>query len=231
MIKEPIALDDVSIPDSIDWRDKGAVNPVKNQGDCGSCWAFSAVVSTEGAHQIKTGTLLSLSEQQVVDCVTASSGCNGGLQSDAFDHYADHPADLESDYPYVSGQTTKAGTCKEDQYDGKVTVSDYDMVMPDSAKDLKAAIAVCPTSVSIEADKAVFQHYKSGILDSPECGVKLDHGVAAVGYGSEDGTDYYIVRNSWGPDWGESGYIRIAAVEGGDGICGIQLYSLYPTTN
>ena len=211
---------------SKDWRTEGAVNAVKNQAQCGSCWAFSATCAAEGAHFIKTGELLSLSEQQLVSCSKIDLGCNGGLQSRAFFYLEHHLQELESDYPYTSG-TGQSGSCKYDKTKGKVGIKTYTNVPANSVEQLKAAIDKQPVAVTIEADKTVFQQYTSGILDSELCGTNLDHAVAAVGYGTENGQDYYIVRNSWGTSWGDQGYIKIAAVEG-KGICGIQMQSLYP---
>ena len=219
-------LDTSNTPSSIDWRDRGAVNAVKNQGQCGSCWAFSATAAIEGAHFMQTGQLLRLSEQQLVDCDRQSEGCNGGLQEYAMDYLESNQQELESDYPY----TAKDGQCQTSAAKGKVLVAQIHDVQPESVDQLKAAIAVGPTSVTVEADKLVFQMYMKGIFNSEKCGTELDHAITAVGFGTEDGQDYYIVRNSWGAQWGEEGYIRIAAVEG-KGICGIQQVSLFPTTN
>ena len=214
--------------DSVDWRTKGAVNPIKDQARCGSCWAFSATAAVEGAHFLKTGELLSLSEQQVVSCDHTSYGCNGGWQYSAFEYLEKTAQELEADYPYTSG-TGSTGTCKADAKKEKIFVSSYNNVKADSVAQLKAAIATAPTSVTIEADKLVFQMYTYGIMDSTSCGTNLDHAVAAVGYGTDEasGKEYYIVRNSWGTSWGDQGYIKIAAVDG-KGICGIQEQSLYP---
>ena len=211
---------------AVDWRTKGAVNPVRDQGGCGSCWAFGSTAAMEAEHFIVTKSLLQLSEQQLVDCDTKSSGCNGGLESYAFSYLSSHGQELRSAYPY----TGKTGTCKFAAASAKVTVKSQTAVAAKSVAQLKAAIAKQPTNVGVEADKSVFNAYKSGILNSSTCGTKLDHAVVAVGYGNASGQDYYIVRNSWGSSWGESGYIRIAAVDGA-GICGIQLDSRYPTTN
>ena len=134
--------------------------------------------------------------------------------------------ELESDYPY----TARQGTCKQASAKGRVDVSTYTNVQAKSIPQLKAAIAKQPVSVTIEADKTVFQMYKSGVLDDASCGTSLDHAVAAVGYGTESGKGYYLVRNSWGASWGDKGYIKIAE-ESGAGICGIQLESLYPSTD
>jgi C1A family cysteine protease len=221
----------VTLPEAndaeVDWRSKGAVNEVKDQQQCGSCWAFSAIAALEGSHAIKTGTLVSMSEQQVVSCDTTSFGCNGGWQYAAFEYLEDTADELEADYPYTSGRG-QSGTCSPVASKETYFVDDYSDVPAKSVSQLKAAIAQQPVSVTIEADTLPFQLYNSGILDSTACGTNLDHAVAAVGYGSESGQDYYIVRNSWGASWGEEGYVRIAAVDG-DGICGIQMESLWPT--
>ena len=217
-------LDTVGTPDSIDWRDRGAVNGVVNQGQCGSCWAFSATAALEGHSQIQGGYLFKLSEQQLVDCDKVSHGCNGGLQRLAFNYDESHTQTIIENYPY----TGKNGTCKDKSVTGGVKVKTYSTVTPQSIPQLKAAIAQGPTSVTIEADGSSFQGYRSGIFNDPECGTQLDHAVTAVGYGTENGQDYYIVRNSWGASWGDMGYIKVAAVPG-LGICGIQQVSLWPT--
>jgi hypothetical protein len=211
----------------VDWRSKGAVNPVKDQARCGSCWAFSAIAAFEGSHAINTGELVSMSEQQVVSCDTVSYGCNGGWQYAAFEYFEATADELEADYPYSSGSGV-TGTCSPDAAKETYFVDTYANVPKNSVDQLKAAIAQQPVSVTIEADTLPFQLYTSGILDSTACGTNLDHAVAAVGYGSESGQEYYIVRNSWGSSWGEEGYVRIAAVDGA-GICGIQMDSLWPT--
>ena len=142
------------------------------------------------------------------------------------DYLESNQQELETAYPY----TARDGKCQTSAAEGKVLVSQFHNVQAGSVAQLKAAIAQGPVSVTIEADKTVFQMYSGGIFDSASCGTNLDHAVAAVGYGSENGQDFYIVRNSWGASWGEKGYIRIAAVEG-KGICGIQQVSLWPSTN
>ena len=212
---------------SVDWRAKGAVNPVQDQGQCGSCWAFSSTAAMEGEHFIKTGELLKLSEQQFVDCVKTSAGCNGGLEAQAFTYAKRNPQELESDYGY----TARTGRCKADKAKEIVKATSYTSVPKRSDKQLKAAIDAQPTCVAVEADTD-FQYYKSGILNAKNCGTNLDHAVTAVGYGADSaGNEYYIVRNSWGPSWGEEGYIRIAAGQNGDGVCGILLDSTRPTTD
>jgi len=225
-------LDVESIPESIDWRTLGAVNEIQDQGRCGSCWAFSSCASLEGAHFIATGELLKFSEQSLVDCAKfkwGNLGCGGGLEQNSFTYWESNDAILEADYPY----TAKNGDCVYDSTPKtNIEVITYTDVPEQDASGIKAAIAQQPISVAIEADKLVFQLYTSGIFDSTSCGTSLDHAVALVGYGTENGQEYFILRNSWGTSWGESGYMKIAnAGDGNDGICGVALAATYPTSN
>ncbi|KAG0493379.1 hypothetical protein HPP92_004373 [Vanilla planifolia] len=221
-------LDGESLPESIDWREKGAVNAIKDQGSCGSCWAFSATAAIEGINQIVTGDLISLSEQELVDCDRSyNEGCNGGLMDYAFEFViANGGIDTEEDYPY----TGVDGICdKIRELAHVVTITDYEDVPGYSEKSLQKAVAHQPVSVSIEGSGRAFQFYSSGIFTG-SCGTDLDHGVVAVGYGSESGSDYWIVRNSWGTSWGEDGYIRLARNIGlSFGKCGIAMEASYPT--
>jgi len=208
---------------SLDWRQKGAVNPVKNQQSCGSCWAFSALGALEGADAIANGKLQSLSEQQLVDCSTryGNHGCNGGLMTQAFEYIIDNKGvTTGAAYPY----TARDGQCKTGQTSA-ATVRKYVDITANSESELMAAVNLGPVSVAIQASSQVFQFYKSGILDDSRCGQRLDHGVTLVGYGTEDGKDYYIVRNSWGAGWGEGGYIRMVR---GSNQCGIAKMATYP---
>ena len=233
--KTPKKYDTSMNASSVNWVEAGAVTPVKDQGQCGSCWAFSTTGSLEGAHFVATGELLSFSEQQLVDCAFLSYGnlaCNGGLQEYAYNYYEDdHKAELESVYPYFSGTTRSKGDC---QYDASsttaVTVSNYDAVTPDSVSDMKAALNEQPLAVSIEADALCFQFYTSGVMDNTNCGTNLDHAVLAVGWGVEGTQEYWIVKNSWNTTWGDEGYIKLAIVDGA-GICGVQMEPLQVTTN
>lgn len=176
----------------------------------------------EGEHFIKTGNLLKLSESQFVDCDTKSSGCNGGLEIWAFDYAEKHEQELETDYPYVA----KTRSCKAKASLGKVSALSHSAVTSKSASQLKAAIDKQPVCVSVDAGTP-FMNYAGGILDSTRCGTNLDHAITAVGYGTESGVGYFIVRNSWGADWGESGYIRIADIPAkkNAGVCGVLLDS------
>ncbi|KAK4478293.1 hypothetical protein RD792_017582 [Penstemon davidsonii] len=216
-----------SLPDSIDWREKGAVLPIKDQGSCGSCWAFSTIASVEGINQIVTGDLISLSEQELVDCDTSyNEGCNGGLMDYAFQFIIDNGGiDTEQDYPY----TGVDGRCDQFRKNARVvSIDGYEDVPVNDENALKAAAAKQPVTVAMEGSGRDFQLYESGIFTG-KCGLDLDHGVTIVGYGTENGLDYWIVRNSWGTSWGEKGYIRMQRnVPAKTGLCGIASEASYP---
>jgi C1A family cysteine protease len=185
-------------PSSIDWRTKGAVTSVKDQGQCGSCWTFSATGAVEGAWAISKGQLIDLSEQELVDCATGvsygSHGCNGGQMEGAFKFIIENGQCSLSSYPYTSGTTKTGGSCQK-------------------------------------CSARYFQSYSSGVLTSTSCGTTLDHGVLVVGYGTENGIDYYLVKNSWGTTWGDKGYVKIARSSSTNdpGICGIAMDPSFPS--
>lgn len=211
----------------VDWRTKGAVNAVKDQGQCGSCWAFSATSSLESVAFLNQGTLYSLSEQQLVDCATSTGnhGCNGGWMDYAF-KYIQMAGGIEqsSDYPY----TARDGTCNFKKDKTKVKVKGWADVPQNNCGQLLNALNSNPVSVAIAANAIMY--YKTGVFDNTSCGTGLNHGVTAVGYGSDAGKNYWTVRNSWGGNWGEQGYIRMSrdVTQGGAGICGICMASSYP---
>jgi xylem cysteine proteinase len=204
----------IAIPLDVDWRTKGTVTPVKNQGECGSSWAFATTGLVEGAAQIATGTLHSLSEQEFLDCNTSNAACIGG-QLDKALSFAEGGMTSESNYPY----TARAGTCRTTI--PVVTVSGYSELTPDSEAALITAVNQQPVAVGVKADSAVFQFYHSGILGSRDCGTVLNHALLVVGYTSQ----YWIVKNSWGTSWGSDGYVFIGRNGGGPGICGITSYA------
>jgi C1A family cysteine protease len=215
---------------SVNWVEAGAVQAVRDQGQCGSCWAFSSMGALESAHWIESGESLDFSEQQLVDCVKTSFGCNGGNQSFAFRYLKKSAAMTESSYPY----TALTQDCKWSSSNNTgVTSVSHTMVTPNSVSQFKAALTQQPLSVSIEADHRSFQAYQSGVYnDAAGCGTTLDHAVMAVGFGTDVvGGDYYLIRNSWGASWGEAGYIKFAVNGDGAGMCGVQMGPLYPTVN
>jgi len=223
-------LNPVNTPASVDWRDKGAVTPVKNQLECGSCWAFSSTGSLEGLNFITNGKLESFSEQQLVDCSQSfgNNGCDGGLMDYAFEYVAAKGIESETTYPYKA----LTGTCRYSKAKVLFKNKAYEDIPQRDNDALAAAVAQQPVSIGIEADTSAFQMYTSGVFNDANCGTNIDHGVLIVGYGTENGNDYWIVKNSWGSSWGESGYIRIAKQSGqGTGVCGVAMSASYPTGN
>ena len=216
-------------PATVDWRNKGAVTSVKDQGQCGSCWTFSATGAIEGAWAISKGQLVDLSEQELVDCATGvsygSHGCNGGQMEGAFKFVIANGQCSLASYPY----TAKDGTCQK--CTAVAHISYCSDVKPNDQVSMKAAVAQQPVAVAIEADTRYFQSYSGGILTSSSCGTTLDHGVLTVGYGEENGQKYWLVKNSWGTSWGLDGYVKIARSESTNdpGICGIAMDPSFPT--
>jgi hypothetical protein len=227
--KNIVRLDSEHVPSSVDWRKKGAVTPVKNQGQCGSCWAFSTTGSMEGLNFITNKKLASLSEQQLVDCSESfgNMGCNGGLMDNAFQYTQSKGLETESVYPYTGAD----GKCKYNEAKVVFTNTGYEDVPQDDNDALAAAVANQPVSIGIEADSMAFQMYTSGVFNDKNCGTNIDHGVLLVGYGGDDEEqNYWIVKNSWGDSWGENGFIKIAKQSGsGTGLCGIASSASYPT--
>ena len=208
----------------IDWVAKGAVTPVKDQAQCGSCWAFSTVAGMEGQLFVAEGKLLSMSEQDLVSCdKNGDQGCNGGLMDNAFTWIQSNGICSESAYPYTSG-TGNSGTCKK-TCKSVATCTGHKDVPKGSESGLYTALKKAPVSIAVDAGK--FQLYKSGILDpAAGCGKQLDHGVTLVGYGTDGAKDYWSVKNSWGASWGEKGYIRLVY---GKDECGLADAASQPT--
>jgi cathepsin L len=216
-------------PQSLDWREVGAVTSVKNQKQCGSCWSFSATGAIEGQHYLKTNQLVSVSEQNLIDCSRGygSLGCNGGNPIEAFAYVRDNGGiDTEGSYPY---EVDDEGTCRFSSSSVGATVSGYVQVPSSESALLEAVTTVGPISVAIDASHNSYQLYHSGVYYEPLCSSSnLDHAVLVVGYGTQDGQDYWLVKNSWGSeDWGMDGYMMMARNMNNN--CGIATFASYPT--
>ncbi|XP_067674117.1 procathepsin L-like [Haliotis asinina] len=221
-----VSLPDNQLPPQIDWRTRGYVTPVKDQGQCGSCWAFSTTGSLEGQHFRKKGRLISFSEQQLVDCsqTFSESGCNGGWVDYAFDYVAQFGIELENAYPYLA----RDSTCKYKSSKVVANCTGHVDIRKGSESDLKSAVgSVGPVSVAIDASHRSFQLYKGGVYSERRCSTtNLDHAVLVVGYGSLQGQDYWLVKNSWGSSWGDDGYVKMTRNKHNQ--CGIASEASYP---
>jgi cathepsin L len=227
-LEEPIPPTPAVTGDIVNWVTKGAVTPIKDQGQCGSCWSFSSTGSMEGEKFIKTGTLTSLSEQNLVDCSTSqgNDGCNGGLMDQAFQYVIDNKGiDTEASYRYTA---TGPNSCKFKAADVGDTISSFKDVSSGSEAALQTAVDGQPISVAIDASHNSFQLYSGGIYYEPACSTsQLDHGVLAVGYGTNNAnSNYWLVKNSWGTDWGMAGYIQMSKNKNNN--CGIATMASYP---
>jgi len=215
------------LPASINWTAKGAVNPVQNQGQCGDCWSFSACGALEGQYFLTTGQSAIMSEQNLLDCTFSygNDGCNGGAMTSAFQYVEQNKGiDASSSYPY----TGTNGTCKYNSANNVGYNTGYQSVETGKELALQQAVAlVGPISVGIDAGQPSFQLYRSGVYSSPKCSsVNLDHAVLCVGYGTYNGQDYWLLKNSWGTSWGMQGYMMMARNE--NNMCGIATDASFP---
>ncbi|CAG9765400.1 unnamed protein product [Ceutorhynchus assimilis] len=211
------------ISDSVDWRNQGAVTPIKNQKDCSSCWAFSAVGSLEGQYYKKYGNLISISEQNLIDCSTDGNnrGCNGGWIGNAFKYLTNNQITAENEYAYTGTQQM----CNNNMGNFKISIKGYQTIQPDESQLQQAVATIGPISAALDASN--LQFYAGGVYRDDDCAVgRVNHGIVIVGYGTESGRDYWLIKNSWGNQWGEGGYFKLIRNKGNQ--CNIASYGMYP---
>lgn len=222
----PLVGTPADVPDTVDWREEGLVTSVKMQGSCGSCWAFSAVGALEGQLAKRTGRLVDLSPQNLVDCSSkyGNHGCNGGFIGAAFQYVIDNQGiDSDASYPYVG----EFQQCRYNPAYRAANCSQFGQLSPGDEENLKMAVAtIGPISVGIDAGQPMFVFYKSGVYNDPSCSQMVNHAVLVVGYGTLNRQDYWLVKNSWGLEFGDQGYIRMSRNNGDQ--CGIALFSYFP---
>jgi len=217
--KEALEFTTVAVPDTFDWVAKGKVTPVKNQEQCGSCWAFSATENIESvwmiAKDLTTATFAPLAPQQIVDCDTTDGGCNGGDTITAFQYVIKAGGmDTEASYPYRA--INEACHFKPADVEAKISAYRYATTTRNEGEMKAATAMVAPLSICVDAES--WQFYTSGVMKSSQCERNLDHCVQITGYNTATGTPYWEVRNSWGTEWGENGFIRL---EYGTNTCGL----------
>ncbi|XP_065367632.1 uncharacterized protein LOC135960300 [Calliphora vicina] len=219
---EPSKKQRSALPHYVDWRESGAITAVKDQKSCGSCWAFASVGALEAHYFLKYKKTILLSEQNLVDCVAENWGCDGGWMVPSFNYVRENfGINTESVYPYEAVD----GQCRHQPYNG-VTNNGYMVTSPDNEDHLQFAVAYeGPVTVSVHANDN-FINYKSGIFDDPDCSQIANHAVLVVGYGTENGQDYWLIKNSWGTHWGDNGYVKMARNKGSQ--CAIAKHVSYP---
>jgi len=228
--REFFTFENKALPATWDWNKQGAVTGIKNQAQCGSCWAFSTTGSVEGCHKITSKTLPSLSEQNLMDCSwpNGNQGCNGGLMTQAMDYIISNSGiDTEASYPYTA--ESSAPNCQYNAANRGSQLAKYTNVATGDENALQQSVYSGPTSVAIDASHSSFQFYSSGVYYEPQCSsTQLDHGVLGIGWGTDSGSAFWQVKNSWGTDWGMQGFIEMSRNKNNN--CGIATMATLPTT-